>query len=77
MCTLPGAYLQWFIFFLAYEYFQQAGVLDYTRPENLASDKHFNLLDTFITDEENKLALNTAPGAIVIKLFTAVIYECS
>ncbi len=30
-------------------------MLDYTRPEKLSSDKHFNLLDLPITYEENKL----------------------
>ncbi len=39
-----GPYSQNFIFFLTYECFQQAGELDHTRPEKLASNKHFNLL---------------------------------
>jgi hypothetical protein len=48
-------YSQHFLIFSTYEYFQQAGVLDYSRPVKLSSDKHSNLLDLPITYEENKL----------------------
>jgi hypothetical protein len=46
-------YSQHFIFFLTYEYFQQARVLDYTRPEKLTSDKHSNLLRPFVSNKES------------------------
>ncbi len=48
-------YSQHFIFSLACKYFQKAIVLDYTRPEMLASDKHSNFLGPFVTFEENKV----------------------
>ncbi len=44
-----------FIFFVTQEYFQQARVLDYTRTEKLAGDKHSNLLGTFLSYRENKV----------------------
>jgi hypothetical protein len=44
-----------FLFFLTYEYLQQARALEYTRPETLASDKHSNLLGLFVTCEENNM----------------------
>ncbi len=49
-----GPYSQHFIFFFTYEHFQQARVLDYTRPEKLASKKRSDLLGPLITYEENK-----------------------
>jgi hypothetical protein len=50
-----GPYSQHFIFFLTFKCFQQARVLNYTWPEKHDSDKHSNLLDPFITYEENKV----------------------
>ncbi len=50
-----GPYSQHFIFFLTYEFFQQAIVLEYTRSEKLTSDKHSNLWNLFVTHEEDKV----------------------
>ncbi len=49
-----GPYSQHFIFLLTEKYFQQARVLDYNRPEKLASDKDSDLLGPFVTQKENK-----------------------
>ncbi len=46
-----GQYPQHFIFFLTYEYFQQARELDYTRPENVSLTNP-SLVDQFATYEE-------------------------
>ncbi len=43
-----------FIFFLTYEYFQQARVLDHLWPEKQDSDKQSDLMGPFITHEENE-----------------------
>ncbi len=48
-------YLQQFIFFKTYKLAQSATVLHYTRLEGLERNKLCNLLDTFISDEENKV----------------------
>jgi hypothetical protein len=42
--------------FLLFKYYQEARVLDYTRPEKPTSDKHSNLLGPFLTYEENKVS---------------------
>ncbi len=61
---LQGTYFQHFLFFSSYEYFQQARVLYYTRPKKLASDKQSNLLDPFVSYEQNNVFVNTSPGVI-------------
>jgi hypothetical protein len=48
-----GLYSQSFIFFVALQYFQQARVLDHTRPEKFAIDKPSNLLGPFLSYKEN------------------------
>ncbi len=50
---LLKTYLQHFIFFVAYEWAQQARVLDYTRLERLACDKNSSLLGKLISYEQN------------------------
>ncbi len=45
-----------------------------TRQEGLAGDKHSCLSRTFINYCRKKVFIDLAPGANVIKLFTAVIY---
>ncbi len=42
-----GLHSQQFIFFVTYEWNQEARVLHYTRLERLASDKNFSLVDPF------------------------------
>ncbi len=46
-------YLQHF-YFLLFKYYQEARMLDYTRPEKLVSDQHSNLLGTFSCCDENE-----------------------
>jgi hypothetical protein len=48
---------QRFIFFITYEWYQYARVLNYTKLERLASDKHFSLLGPFISYKENEVFL--------------------
>ncbi len=48
-----GSYSQHFIFFVTCEWVQQARVLQYTRLERLARDKHSSLLGPFVSYEEN------------------------
>ncbi len=51
----PGPYSQNFIFFITYEWAQQARALDYTMPERLANDKHSSLFGTLESYKENEL----------------------
>jgi hypothetical protein len=46
---------QHFIFFATYKWAQQARVLDYTRLEILAMDKHYSLLGSFSIYKENEV----------------------
>jgi hypothetical protein len=48
-----GPYSQHFIFFITYEWAQQARMLDYTWLEKLARDKHYSFLGLFISCNEN------------------------
>ncbi len=48
-----GAYSQHFVFFVTNHWTQKARVLHYTSLERLARDKHSNLLNPFISYEEN------------------------
>ncbi len=62
-----GLYSQCFIFFIAYEWSQQDRVLNYTRQERIAGEKHFSLPCPFISVEKMKhcewgpLTIFTAP----------------
>jgi hypothetical protein len=47
-----------------------------TRLERLTRDKHSSLLRKFVNYDRKSFMIQT-PGPNVIKLFTAVIYECS
>jgi hypothetical protein len=50
-----GPYSENFIFFVTYDWAQQALVLHYTGLERLARDKHFKLLGPFVSYEENEV----------------------
>jgi hypothetical protein len=52
---LLKTYLQHFIFFVAYEWAQQARVLVHTRLERLACDKNSSLLGKFMSYKENEV----------------------
>ncbi len=52
---LLGLYLHHLIFFVTYEWAQQARVLQYTWPERVASEKHTKLLGPFISYKENRV----------------------
>ncbi len=55
-----GLYSQYFIFFIAWEWAQQAKVLHFTSLlERSASHKRSNFLDPFISYEENEVLLFT------------------
>jgi hypothetical protein len=56
-----GLYSKNFIFFVNYKWAQYAGVLQYTRVERHAKDKHSSLLGPFVSYDE---ILNTAPGTV-------------
>jgi len=50
-----GPYSQHIIFIVTYELTQEARVLYGTRLERLTRDKHFNLLDLFVSYKENEV----------------------
>ncbi len=64
-----------FIFFLTYEYFQQARVLDYTSPKKLASDKPLNLFGQFVTYAENKVLWLQHQGRYSQHLISLLTYK--
>jgi hypothetical protein len=63
LILLPTSYSQYFIFSMAYEWAQQDRVLQYSRQESLAREKHTSFLGPFLIFEEKRWVMNTSPEA--------------
>jgi hypothetical protein len=65
-------------FFVTYKWDQSAILLDdYTRPERLSSDKNSNLLDPFISYDDNKMTLQPKQIKYLIELFLFLFLDLS
>jgi hypothetical protein len=73
--SMPGAYSQHLIFFVTYEWTQQARVSYYIRMEGLAMDKHSNL-GSFTSYEETEV-LWIWPRLLKFNLFQSQIAQWS